>query len=35
VEQRLRAGLRRVEPFVFGIWACVAGAAVLGLLKRP
>lgn len=35
VEARLRSGLRRVEPFVYGIWVSVAAAAVMGLLKRP
>jgi hypothetical protein len=33
VEGRLRGAIRGSEPFVFGIWLCIATAAVLGVVK--
>lgn len=33
VERSMRASIRGSEPFVFAIWMCIAGAAILGVVK--
>ena len=33
VEGSLRRAIRGSEPFVFAIWACILGAAILGVVK--
>ena len=33
VESALRRSIRRAEPYVFAIWACVIAAAVFGVVK--
>ena len=33
VEAAMRGAIRGSEPFVFAIWLCIAGAAILGVVK--